>query len=373
MKKGKPIGDEVFLGDWDFSIADAGIFVGSGIYVHWQYGFDKDGQPEMELKTKAKRDENGKPLYDEDGKPVAETVLNEMGFPLKTQKRLEVNEKLRGGRPKNYPTNEQGDPWLVAVTVPLWKTSLKGASAELEPAIASAILRRDATFFPYVEQPYKKFIGAGQALTEKRWTIAGRWSPDVDDLKWGDLTKRHPGFFYRTIDVHKPGGKRDIYYGDLSDVCNIVMPDRRGKETVTTARRASRLIPTIPSLNSDFDAEPRRFKTRERADQYVATLKIAAEKTHKVRLERRECESDISRYIRDFVVEPLVEWIEDDKLWSVWPMMSRGRPPSWLKRELIEGTLEIENEDDRMIAATFGGLFSRSEIGEGEDGEGAED
>ena len=307
------IGDDVCLGDWEFGVADGGIFVGSGIYVYWKVGFEADGSPKIDKKIKAKTGE-----LVQEKKPV---------------------EKLRGGSPKKYPTNDKGEPWLVAATLPLWRKgsaapvvfdakttlrSLKGRETfpeyDIETALKSAkgikqlildvrknglacgsefdmraLLElcggRKAQFLLAVEQPYKKFIGATQALTPERWKIAGRWSPDVSDLKWGDLSKRLDGYFYRKIDVHKPGGKRELDFDNLNDFCSI-----RG----SVPGRCARLIDTIPILNDDTE-------------------------------------------------------------------MSRPSIPEWLLKDRIEMNLELENEDDIMIRATRANDYAQSELGEGED------
>jgi hypothetical protein len=100
-------------------------------------------------------------------------------------------------------------------------------------------------FLLKVEQPYKKFLGATQVMTPDQWPFAGRWSLDVDDLKWSDsFNERLPGFFYRSIDVHSPGGKRRLDEDKPPDVCSI------GGEQ---AWRCNSLIDTLPIDNDDLE------------------------------------------------------------------------------------------------------------------------
>jgi hypothetical protein len=210
------VDDDVFLGDWEFGVADGGIFTGSGIYVYWKVGFDK----------------NGKVMIDKD-------IEKRTGARVPLKKPV---EKLRGGSTKKYPTNDKGEPWLLAVTLPLWEKGFTNESAAGMRGVLETFGGPNAPFLLAVEQPYKKFIGATQALTPDRWKIAGRWSPDVGDLKWGDLSKRLDGYFYRKIDVNKPGGKRQLDIDRLGDFCNV---------SGTKNLRCNSLIDTVPILNGD--------------------------------------------------------------------------------------------------------------------------
>jgi hypothetical protein len=109
----KIVEKDVCLGDWEFVIADGGIFVGSGIYVYWKVKFEDDGSlkinKEIEKKTGAR-------------------------VPVKSP-----TEKLRGGSSKKYPTNDKGEPWLVAATLPLWEKGCENAPEyDIPTALSSA-------------------------------------------------------------------------------------------------------------------------------------------------------------------------------------------------------------------------------------------
>jgi hypothetical protein len=140
--------DVISLGDWEAARADGGLFVGSGIYLYWRHTLDENGEP--------KRDENGN------------VVLRHVA-------------KLRGARVKNYKTDANSDPWLVANVLPIWRSMTRLPT----PGDGSGLVRRD----------YKQLITIGSALSFRRWPIAGRWSPEPGEdmptnarlmrTKWG--------------------------------------------------------------------------------------------------------------------------------------------------------------------------------------------
>jgi hypothetical protein len=120
----------ISLGDWEFVRGDGGIFVGSGIYNYWKHKLDKSGEAVL--------DTNGNIVL----KPVA---------------------KLRGARVKNYKLDKNGEPWLVANVLPIWRTMTEFP----ERGDGSGLVTRD----------YKQFITIGGALSFRRWPINARSMP----------------------------------------------------------------------------------------------------------------------------------------------------------------------------------------------------
>jgi hypothetical protein len=179
--------DVISLGDWEYVQGDGGIFVGSGIYAYWKYKLDEHGEPV--------RDENGNIVL----KPVA---------------------KLRGGRVKNYKTDKNGDPWLVANVLPIWR----GMTSLPERGDGSGLVTRD----------YKQFITIGSALSYRRFALGGRWSPEPGE----------PMPYRRTINAHEMGVKRILNFHKLDELLNC-------KDPANVAKRSYRLIPTIPAINRD--------------------------------------------------------------------------------------------------------------------------
>jgi hypothetical protein len=82
--KDEKLGDEISLGDLEYSKRDGGIFVMAGVYAHYEY----------------KKDEHGKVILDEHYNP-----------------RLHLVGKLRGATMANYKATDSGQPWFVENTL----------------------------------------------------------------------------------------------------------------------------------------------------------------------------------------------------------------------------------------------------------------
>lgn len=177
---GKPV--PVDLGDWEYKRMDGGIFVQSGIYsyFHVRYG------------------EDGKVVY---GEPVS---------------------KLRGGSKANY--KDADIPWLVQNAL---------AEGWRRPNLASD----GAVLAPVAYTAYPKFMTIGACVgSPDEWRLAGRWTPSKDAEEFKRL------LFLRTIDIHNPGGKRQLIEERRRDY--VTLPDM-------PSRRCFELIETRPAPNSD--------------------------------------------------------------------------------------------------------------------------
>jgi len=190
--------DVIELGDWELNDADGGLFVGSGIYIYWKHDTDQYGAP--------KRKPDGSIIL----KPVA---------------------KLRGASVQSYKTNDKGEPWLVENTLPIWR------NMRTLPELSEAhIAERDQGV---IRQDYKQFVTIGSALSPRRWRLAGRWSPDPGE----------PQAYQRTINVHNMGVKRMLNTAKFWQLVNHKFTD--GKTPDHIAERCYKLIPTIPTINTD--------------------------------------------------------------------------------------------------------------------------
>jgi hypothetical protein len=176
--------DVIALGDWEYVKGDGGLFVGSGIYIYWKHKLDDKGEPV--------RDANGNIVL----KPVA---------------------KLRGASAKKYKINENGEPWLVANVLPIWKNMVA--------------LPQRGDDSGLITQDYKQFITIGSALSPRRWKLAGRWSPEPGE----------PEAYKRSINAHEMGVKRMLNIHKLDELVNGERP----------AKRTYELIPTIPRPHTD--------------------------------------------------------------------------------------------------------------------------
>ena len=128
--------------------------------------------------------------------------------------------KLRGARVKNYKLNKDGEPWLVANVLPIWRTM-----TELpERGDGSGLVTRD----------YKQLITIGSALSFRRWKLAGRWSPEPGEAM----------AHQRSINAHELGIKRMLNIHKLNELLNCERP-------ANVAKRAYELVPTIPTINRD--------------------------------------------------------------------------------------------------------------------------
>ena len=128
--------------------------------------------------------------------------------------------KLRGARVKNYKLNKDGEPWLVANVLPIWRTM-----TELpERGDGSGLVTRD----------YKQLITIGSALSFRRWKLAGRWSPEPGEAM----------AHQRSINAHELGVKRMLNIHKLNELLNCERP-------ANVAKRAYELVPTIPTINRD--------------------------------------------------------------------------------------------------------------------------
>jgi hypothetical protein len=127
--------------------------------------------------------------------------------------------KLRGANVKNYAIDKNGDPWLVANVLPIWKDM----RALPQPGDDSGLVTSD----------YKQFITIGWALSLGRWKLAGRWSPDVGE----------PEAYKRSINAHELGVKRML---DIYKLGQLINGDR-------PAKRTYELIATIPVMNRDVE------------------------------------------------------------------------------------------------------------------------
>jgi len=186
--------DVIALGDWEYVKGDGGLFVGSGIYIYWKHKLDDRGEP--------MRDHNGNIVL----KPVA---------------------KLRGASAKNYKIDENGEPWLVANVLPIWRSMTKLPSR----GDKSGLVTRD----------YKIFKTIGSVLHPKSWKLGGRWSPEPGQ----------PMAFKRSLDAHELGVKRILNIHKLDELLNGERP----------AKRTYELIPTIPRINKDLElSRPRSPK-----------------------------------------------------------------------------------------------------------------
>ena len=114
-------GEDVELGDWEYCLADGGLFIQAGVYTYGKVKIGKDGKRSIV--------------------PVS---------------------KLRGATAKNYTDDERGaGAWLIENTVARWRAPYSTAGANLG-----------------LPAPYKKYITAGAALASRdRWKLAGRWTP----------------------------------------------------------------------------------------------------------------------------------------------------------------------------------------------------
>ena len=183
--------DVISLGDWEYVKGDGGLFVGSGIYIYWKHKLDDKGEPE--------RDAKGNIIL----KPVS---------------------KLRGANAKKYKIDKNGEPWLVANVLPIWKTMRKLP----EPGDTSGLVISD----------YKRFVTIGSALSPKRWPLAGRWSPEPGE----------PMAYKRKLNAHEMGVKRMLNIHKLDELVNGDRP----------AKRSYELIATIPSRNRDPELSRQR-------------------------------------------------------------------------------------------------------------------
>ena len=237
--KDEKLGDEISLGDWEYSKRDGGIFVMAGVYAHYEY----------------KKDEHGKVILDEHYNP-----------------RLHLVGKLRGATMANYKATDSGQPWLVENTLKAWRSPFD--------------LDDDATY-PRITTAYKKFVTVGSVLTPRyshtpkgdliennpiaaqlRYRLAGRWSLDAgnernEKIRQENETirahnaallanakgKRRPKglleetpeiVFRRTIHVHNVGIKRR--HIKTRPACYVSLV---GYE----AMRCHTLIETIPAEN----------------------------------------------------------------------------------------------------------------------------
>jgi hypothetical protein len=176
--------DIIALGDWEYVKGDGGLFVGSGIYIYWKHDLDKNGE--------LKRDDKGNIVL----KPVS---------------------KLRGSNAKKYKIDKNGEPWLVANVLPIWKNMRKLP----EPGDKTGLVISD----------YKQFITVGSALSIKRWKLAGRWSPEPGE----------PMAYKRALNAHELGVKRTLNIYKLDELVNGERP----------AKRTYQLIATVPTGNRD--------------------------------------------------------------------------------------------------------------------------
>jgi hypothetical protein len=153
--KDEKLGDEISLGDWEYARRDGGVFVMAGVYVHYL----------------VERDEKGAFLFDTEGRPKVNA---------------KYTGRLRGGDITKYAEGTDGQPWLVSNALAAWRTPYN---------------LDDKTTYPAIESAYKKFVTAGSVLTpryapmlregalvennraaaQKRYGLAGRWSPKADE------------------------------------------------------------------------------------------------------------------------------------------------------------------------------------------------
>lgn len=182
--------DVIALGDWEFVQGDGGLFVGSGIYIYWKYALDDKGEP--------RRDANGNIVL----KPVS---------------------KMRGSNQKKYKLDANGEPWLVANVLPIWKSMTDLP----KPGDKNGLVISD----------YKQFVTEGSALSPSRWPLAGRWSPEPGE----------PLAYKRALNAHEMGVKRTLNIHKLDELVNGNMLFEGG----SPARRTYELIPTIPRINRD--------------------------------------------------------------------------------------------------------------------------
>ena len=173
-------GEHIDLGDWEYCEADGGIFVQPGVYMYGKVGRDE--------KTGARII-----------KPVS---------------------KLRGGDPKKYAAQMAASEWIVESVLAAWRKPFDPKNAETSPRIVAG---------------YQKFITAGNALASiQRWKLAGRWTPQPDQL---DAARRE-------IFVHGVGNKR---YLIPNEEC---WPDYVSS-AIREANRCNRLVRTLPTFNTD--------------------------------------------------------------------------------------------------------------------------
>jgi hypothetical protein len=178
--------DVIALGDWEFVQGDGGLFVGSGIYIYWKYDLNDKGEP--------KRDDNGNLVL----KPVS---------------------KMRGSNQKKYKIDANGEPWLVANVLPIWKSM--------------ATLPKAGDKSGLVISDYKQFVTVGSALSPSRWRLAGRWSPEPGE----------PMAYKRALNAHELGVKRMLNVYKYEELLNGSFEGGR------PAKRTYQLIATKPMPN----------------------------------------------------------------------------------------------------------------------------